>query len=230
MIAENVLRGRKEFLQTCSFCHGTDANGGAEGPNLMRSGLVRHDSNGDLIGQVIREGRPNKGMPAFPLKPNQIADIVAFLHARLGVSDRTSPRGPSSDYALKLLLTGTAEAGKAYFNGAGGCSGCHSPIGDLAGIAKKYAPPDLQSRFLYPEGHPRTAIITLHSGAQVKGELLDTDAFNVSIRDENGWYRSWPLDSVTVEVQDPLAAHRALMRRYTNTDVHNLFAYLETLK
>jgi cytochrome c oxidase cbb3-type subunit 3 len=230
MMAENVQRGRKEFLQNCSFCHGTDANGGAEGPNLMRSGVVRHDHNGDLIGQVIREGRPNKGMPAFTLRTNQIADIVAFLHARLAESDRTSPRGPSSDYALKLLLTGNAQAGRDYFNGAGGCSGCHSPTGDLAGIAKKYPPADLQSRFLYPEGQPRTVTITPQSGAQVKGELLDMDAFNVSIRDENGWYRSWPLDSVGVEVHDPLAAHRALMRKYTNTDVHNLFAYLETLK
>jgi cytochrome c oxidase cbb3-type subunit 3 len=230
MAAETAQRGRKDFLQYCSFCHGTDANGGAEGPNLVRSGIVRHDKNGDLIGQVIRDGRPDKGMPALPLTTSQIADVVAFLHARLAESDRTSPRGPSSDYALKLLLTGNAEAGKAYFNGAGGCSGCHSPTGDLAGIARKYAPADLQTRFLYPKGPHRTAMVTLRSGARVKGELLDKDAFNVSIRDENGWYRSWPLRDVQVEIHDPLAAHRELVRKYTDADVHDLFAYLETLK
>jgi cytochrome c oxidase cbb3-type subunit 3 len=230
MAAQNVQRGRKAFLHYCSFCHGTDANGGTEGPNLVRSGLVRHDKNGELIGQVIREGRPSKGMPPVPLTTSQIADVVAFLHARLAESDRTSPRRPSSDYALKLLLTGNAEAGKAYFNGAGGCSGCHSPTGDLAGVAKKYAPADLQTRFLYPEGQPRTATITPPSGAQVKGELLDKDAFSVSIRDGNGWYRSWPLGDVKVEIHDPLVAHRELLRKYTNADVHNLFAYLETLK
>lgn len=230
MAAETAQRGRKDFLQYCSFCHGTDANGGAEGPNLVRSGIVRHDKDGDLIGQVIRDGRPDKGMPALPLRASQIADVVAFLHARLAESDRTSPRGPSSEYALKLLLTGNAQAGKAYFNGAGGCTACHSPAGDLAGIARKYPPADLQTRFLYPKGPPRTAIVTLRSGARVKGELLNKDAFTVSIRDENGWYRSWPLGDVEAEIHDPLAAHRELVRKYTDADVHNLFAYLETLK
>lgn len=230
MAADNVQRGRKEFVQYCSFCHGINANGGAEGPNLVRSGVVRHDKDGDLIGQVIREGRPGKGMPPVPLTTSQIKDVVAFLHARLAESDRTSSREPSSDYALKLLLTGKAEAGKAYFNGPGGCSGCHSPAGDLAGIAKKYAPADLQTRFLYPEGQPVMATITLRSGEQIKGELLDENSFNISIRDGNGWYRSWPLTDVTVTIHDPLAPHRKLLRKYTEADVHNLFAYLETLK
>lgn len=227
---ENAQRGRKNFLQHCSFCHGTDANGGAEGPNLVRSGLVRHDKDGDLIGTVIRDGRPNKGMPAFPLTTGQIADIVAFLHARLAESDRTSPRGPGSDYALKLLLTGNAESGKAYFDGAGQCSTCHSPTGDLAGIARKYPPADLQTRFLYPDGPPRTVTVTIRPGTQVEGELLDEDAFSISIRDKNGWYRSWPLPGVRVEIHDPLAMHRVLIRKYSDADVHNLFAYLETLK
>src|ERR1051326_766108 len=89
---EMVQRGQSQFRKTCSFCHGPDANGGSEGPNLMRSEVVRHDENGNLIGPVILEGRPDKGMPAFKLAPDDIHEIVAFLRYRLAESDRRSPK------------------------------------------------------------------------------------------------------------------------------------------
>jgi cytochrome c oxidase cbb3-type subunit 3 len=221
-------RGGAQFAQTCGFCHGADANGGAEGPNLMRSALVRHDENGNLIGPVIREGRSAKGMPAIPINSSQIADVVAFLHKRLDESDRRSPRKP--DYALKLLLTGDAAAGKTFFSGAGGCSKCHSPPGDLAGIAKKYAPPDLQARFLYPSGIAKTAIVTTPSGERFEGKLLYADSFRIAIKDAAGWYHSWPRSEVKAEVHNPLMAHQELLSKYTEADMHNMFAYLETLK
>lgn len=227
---DDVERGRAQFQQSCSFCHGANAMGGAEGPSLTRSSVVRHDNNGDMIGSVIREGRPGKGMPAFPLTDSQIVDVVAFLHAQVTASDRTSAGRPSHDYSLKRLLTGDAEAGKKYFNGEGGCASCHSPTGDLAGIARKYAPVDLQSRFLYPSGKPQTATVTLRSGEKMTGELARMDSFNVAIRDGEGWYRSWPLSEVKVQVHDPISAHLKLLSKYTQADVHNLFAYLETLK
>src|SRR5437879_117548 len=116
--SDSVKRGQAQFGQTCAFCHGPDATGGAEGPNLMRSGLVRHDEDGKLISTVIRDGRPKKGMPAVPLSETQIADVVAYLHWRLQESDLTSPTSPR-DYSLKLLLTGNVDAGKALFNGEG---------------------------------------------------------------------------------------------------------------
>lgn len=225
---DSAKRGQTQFAQTCGFCHGADANGGAEGPNLMRSALVRHDEKGNLIGPVIREGRPTKGMPAVPLDNNQIADIVAFLHKRLEESDRRSPRRP--DYALKLLLTGDAVAGKAFFFGAGGCSKCHSPTGDLAGIASKYAPSDLQARFLYPSGVEKTATATTKSGEHFKGNLFYADQFRLAIKDDAGWYHSWPYSEVKVQIHDPLAAHRELLPKYTEADMHNMFAYLEMLK
>jgi cytochrome c oxidase cbb3-type subunit 3 len=225
---ESAKRGQAQFAQTCGFCHGADANGGAEGPNLMRSALVRHDENGNFIGPVIRDGRPTKGMPPVPLNNNQIADVVAFLHKRLDESDRRSPRRP--DYALKLLLTGNAAAGKTYFFGAGGCSKCHSPISDLAGIANKYSPPDLQARFLYPSGVKKTATITTSSGEQFKGYLFYVDEFRIAIKDAAGWYHSWPCAEVKARIQDPLAAHLELLPKYTEAGMHNMFAYLETLK
>jgi len=56
MARENVKRGMDQFRQSCAMCHGAAAKG-ASGPNLIESSLVRHDDNGDLIGNVIREGR-----------------------------------------------------------------------------------------------------------------------------------------------------------------------------
>ncbi len=225
----SVKRGQAQFAQSCAFCHGPDANGGAEGPNLMRSSVVRHDDNGNLIGPVIRDGRPKKGMPPIRISEAQIADVVAYLHSRLTESDLTSPPNPR-EYSLKLLLTGNASAGKAFFYGGGHCSQCHSPTGDLAWIAKKYPPADLQARFLYPPDVPKTVTITTTSGQQFKGELAYQDLFTIAIKDDGGWYHSWPMNQVKFQVHDPIAAHLDLLHKYKSADIHNVFAYLETLK
>ncbi len=227
--SEAAKRGQAQFSQTCSFCHGPDAAGGTEGPNLLRSPLVRHDENGNLIGPVIRDGRPSKGMPAFRLTETQIADVVAFLHWSLTQGDRTTPSDPR-DLSLARLLTGNAKAGQAFFDGPGGCASCHSLSKDLSGIAKKYSPAELQARFLFPSDVPRTGVITTHSGQRISGELVYQDLFSIAIKDHDGWYHSWPLSEVAVQIHDPLAAHLALLHKYTEADIHNVFAYLETAK
>ena len=226
-VGATVERGRKQFGQSCGFCHGADATG-ARGPDLLRSPLVAHDMKGDQIGPVIRQGRPDKGMPALPLSEAQILDVAAFLHAR-AIEAARSARVPDV-YPLEKLLTGNAEAGKAFFNGAGGCAKCHSVTQDLAGIASKRNPMELEALMLYPGGKHRTAVITLPSGEQVKGLVEHADDFVIAVRDEKGWYRSFPRDRVNVEIQDGLAGHRELLTRLTQADVHNVFAYLETLK
>ena len=226
---EEAKRGQAQFAQSCSFCHGVDATGSTEGPNLLRSRLVRHDQDGDLIGQVIREGRPNKGMPAIRLSESQIADVVAFIHWRLVEGDRTNP-SDASDLSLKQLLTGDVKAGQRFFEGAGGCSSCHSTPKDLAGIAKKYQPAELQARLLYPSEVPKTAVVTTRSGQKITGELLYKDPFSIAIRDHDGWYRSWPCSDVEFEIQNPVDAHLQLLHKYTEADMHNVFAYLETLQ
>lgn len=229
-----IDRGHKQFGQTCAACHGEDATGG-RGADLVRSSLVRQDKNGDLIGQVVTQGRPDRGMPAFTLTAAQISDIAAFLHAQVALFDlhTRTPGGYPNDIPAERLATGTVEAGRAYFYGAGGCSSCHSPTGDLAGIAKKYDPQDLQSRFLFPSGAPVTATVTLQDGQQFDGKLFVNDDDYVSIQGANdGWYHCWSKAVVKqVDVHDPLAAHREfLLHKITNTDMHNLFTYLESLK
>jgi cytochrome c oxidase cbb3-type subunit 3 len=222
-----IERGHKTFQQSCGFCHGPDATG-ARAPDLVRSQLVAHDVKGDKIGEVIRLGRPDKGMPAMALTDQQVLDIAAYLHAR--AAEALSSAGVPSKYPLEKLLTGNADAGRTYFNGAGGCKSCHSPAGDLAGIATKYSPVELQSRMLYPGGKHTIVVVTLPSGELVKGPLAHADDFVIALRDASGWYRSFSRDQVKVQLQDPLAAHRDLLDRLAQADVHNLFAYLASLK
>jgi cytochrome c oxidase cbb3-type subunit 3 len=224
-----VARGRAQFKSSCGFCHGEDASGN-RGPDLVRSASLSHDQKGDTLAPLIRNGRPDKGMPAFAtLTAPQISDIVVFLHSRAYESLHSN--SVSNDYPLKKLLTGNAEAGRKYFEGAGGCAGCHSPTGDLHGIAGKYRPIELQQSFLYPaKGAVRSATVTLASGETVEGAVVHDDEFEIAITAKDGWYKSFDRAAVKVEIHDPLAAHRALMPKYTDADVHNLFAYLETLK
>src|SRR5580698_5683407 len=196
-----IERGHKQFEQSCGFCHGSDATG-ARGPDLVRSPLVAHDVKGDLIGDVIRHGRPDKGMPAMPLTDAQVSDIAAFLHARAAAA--LSSSGLPNAYPVEKLLTGNADAGKAFFNGGGGCNKCHSPTGDLDEVATKYPPIDLEAHMLYPEGHHTTVVVTLPSGEQIKGPVEHVDEFMVSLRDASSRYRSFSREHVKVELQDAL--------------------------
>ena len=168
-------------------------------------------------------------MPAIRLPASQSTDVVAYLHALLSLSDSAGDSGPSSNYSLKLLLTGNAEQGKEFFNGKGDCAGCHSPQGDLAHISESIRPSICKARFLYPAGTSSMATVTLPSGTVVTGNLVHLDAFSVSMVGADGWYRSWPLSKVKVSVKDPLAKHRELINQYSNADLHNVFAYLESL-
>ena len=232
-----VQRGKNLFVGTCGFCHGATAQGGESGPNLVRSVLVLHDENGDKIGPVVHSGRPTKGMPAFPNLTNaQIEDIAAFLKSRYQAA---ANRGA---YQIQNINTGDAKAGEAYFKEK--CASCHSPTGDLAGIAKKYEPDGLLNFFLYPKPHgpaetpqAKAALtkvtVTLPSGESYTGLLDNLDDFNVALTDSAGAYHTWPLtsnDAVKVKVDDPLAGHLELLGQYSNADVHNILAYLETLK
>jgi mono/diheme cytochrome c family protein len=224
-----VERGRKIFVPACGFCHGADAHG-KSGPDLVRSTIVLHDEKGSAIGAVVRNGRPDRGMPAFAsFTPEQISDLAAFLHSR------TAAASNRFGYKISGLLTGNAK---------GRCNTCHAPAGDLAHVASKYEPVELQRRFLYPVPNwmdtfmgkapkppvPAKVTVSLASGETVAGTLEHLDEFTVALRDSSGWYRSFSREGIKVEVQDPRAAHEALLPKYTDQEMHDMLAYLETLK
>lgn len=223
-----IETGAGLFQQNCAFCHGRDAAGGETGPDLTASQLVEQDVHGSKIGAVIRNGRPEKGMPAFSLPDPNIEALVAFIHSQ--ATKAKSQVGGRRGVDISDLQTGNADKGKAYFNGAGGCSGCHSPSGDLAGVASRYRGLKLEERLLYPEDAPVRATISLPSGQTVSGRLAYRDEFTIGIRDSDGWYRAWRTSDVTFSIDDPAEAHVKLLAKYSDDDIHNLMAYLQTLK
>lgn len=221
--------GKALFQQKCGFCHGPDGSGG-EGPDLLHSSLVLHDNNGELIGPVVHGSRQDKGMPTFSFSEAQIQELAAFLHQEIKADATIFYTNSTANYSLEKLLVGNAEAGKTYFNGAGKCRGCHSTSGDLAHIAGKYKPIDLQTRIAYPSGTVPSFVVTLPSGKDISGEQVYEDRFLVSIRGADGWVHTFQRDKVRIQEHDPLAFHKALLTTYTDEQIHNLFAYLETLK
>jgi cytochrome c oxidase cbb3-type subunit 3 len=222
-------KGEALFKQNCAACHGENARGG-EGPNLVRSVVVLHDEKGESIGAVVKSGRPQGGMPAFPnLSQEQIYDIAEFLHQQVYLA---ANRGLyRQEYAgERSQSSGNAEKGKVFF--ATHCTSCHSASGDLAHIGTKFPEVDvMQASFLWPKSDkPVCATVTTPSGETVTGTVTKLDDFDVEIYDAAGNYHYWPRGQVKVRVQDPLAGHRALLPEYTDADIHNLAAYLLTLK
>lgn len=231
-----VARGKQLFGVNCSFCHGSDARGGEGGPNLIRSQLVLDDMNGELIAPVVQNGRADRGMPKFELTAENVSDIAAFLHGFYVIG-----HDPSRDLPVNILV-GDAKAGEAYFNGAGKCNTCHSVTGDLAGIGSKDDPKALQNA-LVSGGKGRGAAaaskipptivkVTLPSGETVQGKLERIDDFDVSLTDASGLRRTFRRsdDVPKVEVTNPLQAHWSMLKMFTDDEIHNLTAYLVTLK
>jgi cytochrome c oxidase cbb3-type subunit III len=226
--AAAASRGEKLYAPNCSFCHGEKARG-AGGPNLVRSPLVLHDEKGEVIGPIVAKGFPDKGMPAFPnFAEGQLYDIAEYLHLQV---ELVANRGT---YKRLNVVTGDAKAGEAYFNGAGGCNACHSVTGDLAHVGNKYQPDQLQTRFIWPAGRGgargQKVTVTLPSGVSITGTLKAQDDVNVSMYDEAGDYHSWPREGLKIQMEDRLGAHRKLLEKYTDADMHNLTAYLAGLK
>jgi mono/diheme cytochrome c family protein len=221
-------RGRAVYARHCINCHGSTAKGTDRGPDLIRSAVVLRDRLGNGIGPAIRPSATHQAA----LSQAEIVDLSHFLHQRVeSVASNRNPRGPLP------VLTGDPEAGRAYFNGAGGCSSCHSPTGDLSGIATRIPDPaNLQQRFLFPalrRGGPKQVEVTVTDAkrAPVTGVVVRIDDFFVSLREASGEYHAFNRGpGVTVVVNNPVAAHHELLDRYTDADMHNLTAYLARLK
>ena len=221
-------RGKALYAKHCINCHGSTAKGTDRGPDLIRSTVVLRDRLGSGIGPAIKPSAVHMATLSAP----EIVDLSHFLHQRVeAIVGNRNARGPLP------VLTGDPEAGRAYFSGAGRCRACHSPAGDLAGVATRI--PDaanLQQRFLFPtlrRGGPRQVevTVTVRTEAAVTGTLVRIDDFSVSLRETSGEYRSFTRGpDVTVVVKDPLEAHHELLDRLTDADMHNVTAYLSTLK
>ena len=222
-------KGEPLYKQNCGTCHGEAARGG-QAPSLVRSVLVLHDEKGEEIGPVIKNGRPQAGMPAFAsLSSDEIYNIAQYLHLQVELAANRGTYGAT--YAgLRSQTSGDPKKGEAYFKAA--CATCHSATGDMAKIGAKYAQAAvMQSRFLWPSTPgPAKAKVTTAAGETVAGTLRSMTDFDISVVDAAGNYHYWPRSAVKVEVEDKLVGHRALLAKYSDADIHDLTAYLETLK
>jgi cytochrome c oxidase cbb3-type subunit III len=231
-----IARGKLLFGVNCTFCHGSDARGGEGGPNLIRSQLVMDDKAGELIATVVLVGRVDRGMPKFDLTPESVSDIAAFIHSEYASGHDPVRMAPVS------ILVGDAKAGQEYFNGAGKCGTCHSVTGDLAGIGSKDDPKTLQNALVSGGAGGRGAAptpatqssvkVTLPSGEVVSGKLDRIDDFDVSLVEANGTHRTFARNGniPKVETTNPLQAHLDMLSKITDVQIHNLTAYLVTVK
>ena len=234
-------RGRKIYAAECVTCHGPSARGTERGANLVRSQVVLRDRYGNSIGPLLKKGHPMQtGTPSSNLTDAQITDLSHFIWQRINDTLRGSPAFEPGD-----VLVGDAKAGEAYFTGEGRCATCHSTTGDLAGYGKRFPPIEIQQRFVFPNttggrGRGRaagpsrqqvTVTVTLPDGTSVTGPLVSMDDFHVALRDQTGAYRSWTrTPAMKVVKNDPLSAHVELLDRLSDKQMHDVVAYLETLK
>jgi mono/diheme cytochrome c family protein len=239
-------RGRKVYAGECIDCHGTQARGGAKGPNLVRSVLVLRDRYGSQLGPFLKKGHTlQSGTPSASLTDAQVQDLAHFLRQKVNDGLRGSPL-----FQIQNILTGDAKAGQTFFTGEGKCTTCHSPTGNLAGIGGRLEPVDIQQRFLFPAtgrggrgrgaapgGAPAanptavTVTVTPEGAAAVSGVLVQMDDFYVTLRNADGTMQTFKRTAgMKIEKNDPLAFHVALLDTLTDKHMHDVVAYLETLK
>jgi cytochrome c oxidase cbb3-type subunit 3 len=227
---EQVQAGEVRFTTQCALCHGRDAGGSDTGPDLTRSTLVAGDNRGDKITPVVRSGVVSKGMPSFDLNDAEIGAIVAFIHDQKAKADAAGGGRRSVDVAD--LTTGNVEAGRQYFNGAGNCSKCHSATGDLAGIAGRLQGLPLLQRMLYPSGRGASSKVnvTTATGETLTGPLVSRDEFSIVMTDAAGMRRTFSPNEIKFTIDSPLEAHFDALGKYSDADMHNVHAYLSTLR
>jgi cytochrome c oxidase cbb3-type subunit 3 len=243
-----VERGKAVYGISCRACHGADLRGGdMGGPNLLRSQLALSDRDGEKIVPVIQGSMQATGMPAIPMSPEDAKATAAYVRSVLAMIGGQGK--PPSSQEPPTILVGNAADGKAYFSSK--CTSCHSVDGDMKGIASKYSDPKmLQNAWVAggarggrgvpqpaasstnPSRRTVTVQVTPTGGAPVEGRLIRIDDFIVTLEQADGSSRSFTRDGDVpkVEVNDPLAPHRELLSVYTDKDIHNVTAYLVTLK
>jgi len=232
-----VVHGKALYGINCQACHGPDLRGGdMGGPNLLRSQAALTDQHGEKIIPIIQGARMAQGMPNIGLNNEDAGAVAAYIRSVIGtIGGQGTPPGERQKKPLDILV-GDAARGQVYF--AAHCASCHSPTGDLKGIGSKYAEPSqLQGNWLrggsgQHTAPPSTVDVTVPSQEKLSGELVHVDDFLVTLKLSDGTQRSFARngDVPAVVVHDPLEQHWEMLPRYTDRDIHDVTAYLVTIK
>jgi cytochrome c oxidase cbb3-type subunit III len=246
----SVARGKKAYATNCEYCHGEDARGGDNGGvNIIRSDYLMKDREGEVLQPFLLNptGTVHTGVREGTLKfdfskkeasdlASYITDIATFVH-----EFKINSRDPGRMRPTTIVV-GDPKAGEAFFNGH--CASCHSVTGDLKSIGARFPDPrNLQQTWLMPKiyggrggrdggGSEVPVTVTLPSGEKVEGSLGKLNDFIVTVTDSTGKVRSFPrdLDVPKVEVHDPMKPHKELLTVYTDKDIHDVTAWMVTLK
>ena len=225
---EAAARGAPVFQQNCAFCHGPEGRG-ATGPSLITSDVVLGDDQGEHLVPWLKKGRPEKGMPSFATMPDaQLKDIAEFLHLEV---EAVANRGA---YHVLNILVGDKAKGQAYV--ASHCMSCHRAE-VFQHIGSRFRSPDqLQRGWIWPTRSSDdklavTATVKESDGETITGRVAQVSDFRITLIDAEGRTHTIERGSgVQVEMHDPLAAHEPMIMTLSNEDMHNVTAWLETLK
>jgi len=221
--ARLVETGQASFERNCASCHGTDAGGAGMGPNLIAARRLRAQTAAQ-IRNFIAKGSPSNGMPAFPLPAPELEALAAFVRS-LNTSASEAP------------MSGSVDAGRAFYLGKGKCDTCHmvrgtgSALGpDLSNVAKELTAGEIRQILGNPAARitPGYRLVTAHlkDGGSVRGFVRGRNSFDTQIQTLDGQFRFLPREEIA-----SVQPERSLMPAVTGTreELRDLAAYLSTL-
>jgi cytochrome c oxidase cbb3-type subunit III len=227
MLAMKALHAQQPgaaiFAANCAGCHGADGRGGEHAPNIATAPEVQHLMDRELAA-IIRYGISGAGMPAFSsLKPQEVADVVAWLRILQGRGDI-------------VKLPGDPRQGEALFFGKAQCSDCHMVNGkggfigsDLSFYGAETKPDQMRDVILNPDKNlpadkKATTVVTI-TGQKITGLLKIDDNFSLSLQTLDGKFHYLPKS----ELAQVDFGSRSLMPASTlnSKEVDDLISYLQ---
>lgn len=223
-----AARGEPLFKQNCAFCHGPQGHG-ATGPSLVTSDGVLGDDHGEKLVPFLKKGRPEKGMPAFAaISDDKLKDLAEFMHLQV---EEVANRGA---YHVLNVVVGDKAKGQAYVGAH--CLSCHTAE-TFAHIGGRFrAPEQLQRYWIWPanSSNQATAVkstVKTPDGATLTGRVTQMSDFRITVVDDTGHARVIERKrGVEVQINDPLAAHQEMIMTLRNDDMHDVTAYLDSMK
>jgi len=223
---EGIAQGAALFQTHCSYCHGARGEGG-RGADLT-NGQYRHGGSDANLFTSVRNGIPGTEMPAVRATDEEVWKMVAFVK-RLGTA------------GLREKAPGDPSAGKAVYQGKGGCTVCHS-IGreggslgpDLSDVGRRRRLLYLEESLVTPEADVplryRAIQVVTKSGQTVAGIRLNEDDISIQLRDQNDNLRSFLKQSLRDIRHDKPSLMPAYGSILSRKEIEDVVAYLSSLR
>jgi cytochrome c oxidase cbb3-type subunit III len=217
--------GRSTFNNSCAACHGLDGRGSDKGVNISGSARVKHLTDAQLS-QLISEGIPGTGMPAFrTLGPGQLRAVVGYIRSLQGKSETET-------------VSGDAKRGKEIFFGKGACSSCHTVSGeggfmgpDLSGYGSIASATTIRDQIINPGKFPqpgfRAAVLTTAAGDRIEGLIRNEDNFSLQFQSKDGSFHFFQKSELrSIDRQETSLMPSDYGDRLSAGELSDLVAYL----